>query len=39
MFHLNGHTLAFYPQSQKLEPHQWTQGLTLGVQWLKIPVF
>ena len=28
-FHLNGHTLGFYPQTQKLEPHLLTQGLGL----------
>ena len=25
-FHLNGHTLRFHPQTQKLEPHLLTQG-------------
>ena len=29
-FHLNGHTLGFHPQTQKLQPHLLTQGLTLG---------
>ena len=33
-FHLNGHTLGFYPQTQKLEPRLLTQGLTLGVKGL-----
>ena len=34
-FHLNGHTLGFHPQTQKLETHLLTQGLTLGVKGLK----
>ena len=34
-FHLNGHTLGFDPQIQKLEPHLLTQVLTLGVKGLK----
>ena len=34
-FHLNGHTLGFYPQTQKVQPHLLTQGLTLGVKGLK----
>ena len=33
-FHLNGHTLGFHPQTQKLETHLLTQGLTLGVKGL-----
>ena len=34
-FHLNGHTLGFHPQTQKLEPHLLTLlGLTLGVKGL-----
>ena len=28
-FNLNGHTLGFHPQTQKLQPHLLTQGLTL----------
>ena len=35
-FHLNGYTLGFDPQTQKLEPHLLTQGLTLGVKGLTI---
>ena len=34
-FHLNGHTLRFHPQTQKLEPHLLTHGLTLGVKGLQ----
>ena len=34
-FHLNGRTLGFHPQTQKLEPHLLTQGLTLGVKGLR----
>ena len=34
-FHLNGHTLGFYPQTQKLQPHLLAQGLTQGVKGLK----
>ena len=34
-FHLNGHTLGFHPQTQKLKPHLLTQGLTLGAKGLK----
>ena len=30
-FHLNGHTLGFHSQTQKLQPHLLTQGLTVGV--------
>ena len=30
-FHLNGHTLGFHPQTQKVQKHLLTQGLTLGV--------
>ena len=30
-FHLNGHTLGFHPQTQKVQPLLLTQGLTLGV--------
>ena len=37
-FHLNGHTLGFYPQTQKVQPHLLAQGLTLGVKGL-IKVF
>ena len=33
-FHLNGHSLDFHPQTQKLQPHSLTQGLTLGVKGL-----
>ena len=33
-FHLNGHTLGFIPQTQKLELHQTTQGLNLKVKGL-----
>ena len=33
-FHLNGHTLGFHPQTQKLQPHLLTQSLTLGVKGL-----
>ena len=33
-FHLNGHTLGFHPQTQTLEPHLLTQGLTLGAKGL-----
>ena len=33
-FHLNGHTLGFHPQTQKLEPHLLTQCLTLGLKGL-----
>ena len=33
-FHLNGHTLGFHPQTQKVQPHILTQGLTLGVKGL-----
>ena len=38
-FHLNGHTLGFHPQTQKLEPHLLTQGLTLRVKGLKIVIY
>ena len=31
-FHLNGHTLGFHPQTQKLEPPCMTQGLSPGVE-------
>ena len=34
-FHLNAHTLGFYPHTQKEQPHLMTQGLTLGVKGLK----
>ena len=34
-FHLNGHTLGFHPQTQKIQPHLLTQGLTLGVKKLR----
>ena len=30
-FHLNGHTLGFHPQTQKVQQHLLTQGLTQGV--------
>ena len=30
-FHLNGHTLGFHPQTQKLEPQYMSRGFTLGV--------
>ena len=30
-FHLNGHTLEFHLQAQKVQPHSLTKGLTLGV--------
>ena len=30
-FHLNGHTLGFHPQTQKVQQHLLTQGLTLGM--------
>ena len=33
-FYLSGHTLGFHPQTQKLEPHLLTQGLTLGAKGL-----
>ena len=29
-------TLGFHPQTQKLEPHLLTQGLTLGVKGLRV---
>ena len=35
-FHLNGHTLGFHPQTQKLQPHLLTQGLTLGAEGLNL---
>ena len=34
-FHLNGHTLGFHPQTQKVQLHLLTQGLTLGVKELR----
>ena len=35
-FHLNGHTLGFHPQTQKLvSVNLLTQGLTLGVKRVK----
>ena len=33
-FHLNGHTLGFHLQTQKLQPYLLTEGLTLGVKGL-----
>ena len=33
-FHLNGHTIGFRPQTQKLELHYMSPLLTLGVKWL-----
>ena len=30
-FHLNGHTLGFHPQTEKLQSHLLTQGFTLRV--------
>ena len=33
-FHLNGHTIGFYPQTQKLELHYMSPELTLGVKRL-----
>ena len=30
-FHLNGHTIGFHPQTQKLEQHYMSPLLTLGV--------
>ena len=38
-FHLNGHTLGFHPQTQKVQPHLLTQGLTLGVKGLNLSQF
>ena len=35
-FHLNCHTLGFHPQTQKVQQHLLTQGLTLGVNGLKV---
>ena len=37
-FHLNGDTLGFHPQTQKLQPHLLTQGLTLGAIQCKLGV-
>ena len=34
--HLNGHTLGFHPQTQKVQPHLLTQVLTLGVKGLNL---
>ena len=36
-FHLNGHTLGFHPQTQKVQPHLLTQGL--GVKELREKAF
>ena len=33
-FHLNRQTLGFYPQTQTVQPHLLSQGLTLGVKGL-----
>ena len=33
-FHLNGQTLGFHPQTQKLQQHILTQGLTVGLKGL-----
>ena len=30
-FHLNGHTIGFHPQTQKLELHHMSPSLALGV--------
>ena len=38
-FHLNGHTLEFLPQTQKVQPHLLAQGLTLGVKGLNEMTF
>ena len=38
-FHLNDHTLGFHPQTEKVQPHLLTQGLTLGVKGLNINLF
>ena len=35
-FHLNGQTQGFHPQTQKVQPHLLTHGLTLGVKGLKL---
>jgi len=35
-FHLNGHSLVFHPQTQKLDPYIMTQVLTLGAGELKL---
>ena len=34
-FHLNGHTIGFHPQTQKLELHYMSLQLTLGVKYSK----
>ena len=38
-FHLNGYTLGFHPQTQKVQPYLLTQGATLGVKGLKDLLF
>ena len=38
-FHLNGHTIGFRPQTQKLELHYMSLLLTLGVKGLKRKAF
>ena len=38
-FHLNGHKLGFHKQTQRVQPHLLTRGLTLGVKGLSIHVF
>ena len=38
-FHLNGHTLGFHPQTQKVQLHLLTQGLTLGVKGLRHRIY
>ena len=36
MFHLNGHSIGFRPQTQKLELHYMSLKLTLGVKGLTV---
>ena len=38
-FQMNGHILGFHPQTQKLQLHLLTQGLTLGAKGLKILIW
>ena len=35
-FHLNGHTIGFHPQTQKLVLHYMSPQLTLGVKGLNL---
>ena len=35
-FQLNGHSLGFHPETQKVQLHLLSQGLTLGVKGLRV---